>query len=480
MKYPPSKYQKDIFRQFETTSNDMLIQAVAGSGKSSTIIELSHRAAGKNLFLAFNKAIADETKEKVPTYVESLTLHSLGCKAIYRKFGGNITVNKNKTYLFIKKRIEKWKVPYKEIAGTYVNITRLVDIYRMTLCQTQEELTDTAADMGVVIKKQQIEWALEIIGDLQQYNNRFPKIIDFTDMVYLPAINPTILLPDYDNVFIDECQDLNNAQHTLVERLTRKARAIYVGDRFQSIYGFAGSNTASFERIKQRKGIVEMPLSVCYRCPLRVLDHANKVYDILEPREDVIRGEVRTGFLSEATDGDMIICRNLKPLILAYFTLILEEKKAFIRGKDLGEGLIALAKPYEGGSINNLLKGLREDLDDKYQVLLERGVPKPLKHPSYIALSEQIGCLIFIAGKYQSVREIITLLEGMFDDNTKKGILLCTIHKAKGLEADTVFFLNKHLIPSRYATTEEQLEQERNLEYVAITRAKKKLIYVKI
>ena len=57
--------------------------------------------------------------------------------------------------------------------------------------------------------------------------------------------------------------------------------------------------------------------------------------------------------------------------------------------------------------------------------------------------------------------------------------MLCTIHKSKGLESDVVYILNENLIPSRFATSKEQLIQEKNLKYVARTRAKKELYFLK-
>ena len=59
-------------------------------------------------------------------------------------------------------------------------------------------------------------------------------------------------------------------------------------------------------------------------------------------------------------------------------------------------------------------------------------------------------------------------------------ITLCTIHKSKGLEADVVYILNEFLIPSKFAKSSMQLEQETNLKYVARTRAKKELYYLTI
>jgi superfamily I DNA/RNA helicase len=74
---------------------------------------------------------------------------------------------------------------------------------------------------------------------------------------------------------------------------------------------------------------------------------------------------------------------------------------------------------------------------------------------------------------------IILELDSMFksiDDST--AITLCTIHKSKGLEANIVYILNEFLIPSKFAS--HPLEQERNLKYVARTRAKEELYYLNI
>ena len=80
-------------------------------------------------------------------------------------------------------------------------------------------------------------------------------------------------------------------------------------------------------------------------------------------------------------------------------------------------------------------------------------------------------------GEVSNVEALKTLISNIFSDDIK-GIMLSTIHKAKGLENDRIMFLCPELIPSKYATTDWMFEQEMNLKYVAITRAKKDLIYI--
>ena len=65
----------------------------------------------------------------------------------------------------------------------------------------------------------------------------------------------------------------------------------------------------------------------------------------------------------------------------------------------------------------------------------------------------------------------------------KEGVNLMTMHAAKGLEFDTVFVIetNEGSCPYKKATANEEIEEERRLFYVAMTRAKRKLVisYVK-
>ena len=83
-----------------------------------------------------------------------------------------------------------------------------------------------------------------------------------------------------------------------------------------------------------------------------------------------------------------------------------------------------------------------------------------------------------IEGRYRRcVKGLKSMIANIFTDDVK-GILLSTIHKAKGLQNKRIFFLCPELIPSRYATMDWQFEQEMNLKYVAITRAQEELIYV--
>ena len=67
---------------------------------------------------------------------------------------------------------------------------------------------------------------------------------------------------------MDECQDLNRCQIELSRQLAgKKGRLLYLGDPRQAIFGFAGAKCHSYQLVKARSNCVELPLSICYRCP---------------------------------------------------------------------------------------------------------------------------------------------------------------------------------------------------------------------
>lgn len=66
----------------------------------------------------------------------------------------------------------------------------------------------------------------------------------------------------------------------------------------------------------------------------------------------------------------------------------------------------------------------------------------------------------------------------LFDDNRKGGVILSSVHRAKGDEAQHVWILKPELMPHPLASQPWQIKQEQNLMYVAYTRSKHTLTFV--
>jgi len=302
-------------------------------------------------------------------------------------------------------------------------------------------------------------------------------LIDYVDMLWLPYI----LLNEskfkkYNIVLIDESQDLNKLQFELIKRImNRRSRFISVGDPYQAIYTFQGADSDVFQSIMKQPNTVNLPLSYTYRCGKNIVEEANKIFNFIEFPAGQHEGEVVHGSIDEAQQSDMIICRNNAPLVDAFLYLLKREKKSIIMGKDYEKGLLSVLNKMEDFTEQSK----QQILNNKVEELKKKGIRRPENNQSYQSLLEKIYILEQLHKEFSSVEVLRANIENMFSDKkTEDAIILSTIHKAKGTEADNVFFLLPELIPSKYAETITEQYAEQCLMYVGITRAKNKLIYV--
>ena len=279
---------------------------------------------------------------------------------------------------------------------------------------------------------------------------------------------------------VDEAQDLNLAQHRLVENLISQGtiiKWIAVGDRNQSIYGFSGAYSSSFDKFLNMGDVEELPLDICYRCATSIIDETNEVYDVMEyGKEDKgVVGVVTE--VSEIKGESMIICRNTSPIIKLYFSLLGNGTPVYIKGDDIMTSITRFLKPYLNYTVGGTKTELSYQLDKLQDDKTEAGRIK-----LYIFKENYANFKALVANMstdYEVIKVLLDKIKNLFKVKSK-ATMLCTIHKAKGLEADIVYILNENLIPSKFATSPEQLKQEQNLKYVARSRAKKELYYLNL
>lgn len=251
----PSNYQQAIYSFIQEGKGNAVVDAVAGSGKSTTIV---HALASipedqSILFLAFNKSIVEELKIKVSmqSNVEVMTLHSLGAKALMATYNCKIQADKYKAHLNEGLKFGKYApiayLEYEEIAEYKHNINKLIDLVRVNLSTSTDQFSALAYKHGLDIRDNECEVAANVV----RWGYKKTDAIDFTDMVYFPNMKK-VKMPQYDWVFIDECQDLNAAQRELFLKCLKPetGRFVAVGDPRQAIYGFTGADVHSFNLLK--------------------------------------------------------------------------------------------------------------------------------------------------------------------------------------------------------------------------------------
>lgn len=184
---------------------------------------------------------------------------------------------------------------------------------------------------------------------------------------------------------------------------------------------------------------------------------------------------------SDFPSGCAILCRNTAPVVSFAFSLIRRHIGCRILGRDIAEGLVAMVKKHCGGDeslpISDTLQFLSAWFDREFKKLEDKGWFRQAN-----SLAEKVECLRIIAAntKGTSTGEFIRTINSLFTAKPDSDLItLCTIHKSKGLEWSVVFLLDSNtLMPSKFATQPWQLKQEKNLFYVAITRAKREFYYI--
>lgn len=490
-----SPYQTAIFNFVEKGSGNAIVEAVAGSGKSTTIIEAMKLVKGSSIFLAFNKAIADELKNKG---VNARTFHSLVFSPVMRSKNADRPTG-DKLRRLIKEHTTRdgtfvtndgdgkatihWRFTqneafvYGKFAEKMVGLARQQGMGFLTdnefakwleICDHHGlELDNEDADISTGIK-----WAMRLLD----WSNE-SKLVDFDDMLYW-AVRDNIRLPKFDFIFVDEAQDTNLIQRELLRKIMGpNSRLIAVGDSAQAIYGFRGADSASLDNIAKEFEAVKLPLSISYRCPRHVVSYAQQWVPHIEPAdyaEDGIVAHHDTGWEPEIfLPDDLVICRKSAPLLQLAFRCIRNNIPVQILGREIGDGLKSLIKRMNAKDIDQLKTKI-----SAYEI---REVAKAMKDDDETkaeAVQDKVGCIKhIIAGLREDRRSLKGLEAGidyLFKDKTKC-VKLCTIHKSKGLEADRVFWLGRKDCPAKWAQRDWQKVEEINLCYVAATRAKREL-----
>ena len=495
IEYEPSQYQKAIFDYIQHEKGNLVVEAAAGSGKTYTLVKaLSLIPQDKRVLMtAFNKDIVKELTKKVKEFpnVEVRTLHGLGMILTTRGLG--IGGMKPEAYKYTQLIYNHWqdlsktninKLSRNARKSFVENTKKLVDFGRFYLATTRSEMIELMTKYDIPCVADEVDVALKVMA----IGGKNLDSIDYTDMIWMPHIYDLHLQEcEYDFIMVDECQDLNVAERNLVLRCLKEGgRLIAVGDSNQCIYGFSGSDPDSFKAIQSIPNTVSMPLSISYRCPESVVKFAQNLVPSIEAKQGAEEGVILDCVsLDDVHDGDMVLCRNNAPLLQVYCKLLEQGKRAYIRGSDVGKNLqnivIGTHKDYLHTNLkrDGVFIRLYEDLFNSRKAIMERyGISQEdaMKHETIQAKLDMIRALEVLGADLTTTEELTKKIEDIFPKNDKgEGIMLSTVHKAKGLEADNVFIACASLMPSKSALDEWQVQQERNLMYVAYTRAKKVL-----
>ena len=481
-----SAQQTAIFNFFATGTGNLVVRARAGTGKTTTIVEaVAHAPASEKVLLAaFNKKIAEELTARISApNCDAKTLHGLGFAYIRRQWS-NVKVDASVDFDRargacgkdapdeIVKLVVKLASLLKACAPLSTDTDRAIEIAENFDCTPDETWEEEGWTVVDVAK------AAITARDFAKTRDDFGRI-SFDDMIFIP-VACGFAKPWYTLVVIDEAQDMNASQLMLAQMACKKdGRIVVVGDDCQAIYGFRGADADGIDRLKSELHAAELGLKTTYRCAKKIVAVAQEYVPDFVAGDSNPEGVVDSitedseEFFRAAKPGDFVLSRKNAPLMSICLGFLRRGVRARIEGRDVAAGLRAIVKSVKAKSIPNFI--------EKVGTWAKKSIARAQKltHESartnkIAAIEDQRDMLIALVEGCTGMDEAMNRIDTLFGDtepgNKPAAVVCSSVHRSKGLEAERVFVLR--------STIKDNSREERNIAYVASTRAKSQLTWI--
>lgn len=478
-------------------TGNLLVNSTAGSGKTTLILESMEYISPDDtkLLCSFTNKITDELKERVfKARIENCTvstLNSLGWQTVKARYKAR-RPDKYKTGRHLGNLFfPKWKEIDEQKKGFFKHVKfmeRMIGVLKGYLIHP-DQVKDRWEELSVFHSIEKPE--SDLLDDMliQTYRAAWEDRVnfDFDDMKLVPVID-RLSMPKFDWVYEDEAQDSNLCDYELLRMVGHPgSRYVFVGDDEQAIYLFRGACNDALERATELYACTELGLTVCWRCPDSHIREAQTVSSKITPPTPNPKGEGILEWLEaeefNPKEGAYCLSRTTAVAVQECLQTIRKGKKASVLGREIIESLTDLIdKMVEKGRIDpNSSLGLekfKQHLEDYSAEEVGR-----LSRLGYDSSAEQLQdrCDTILAFVHDStsVNDLSYRLSAIFTDKEDDGILFMTIHKAKGLTHNVIYFLDEGNCPHPSAKTPQAQAQEQHLRFIALTRSTSELYIVR-
>ncbi len=481
------KWTQEQQKIINSTGN-IKINAVAGSGKTTTVIEYarSRSAESKILYLAFNKSVKLEAAKKFQKAglqnVQVETAHSLAYKYIIYNSNYRIRAQGYKTseiaeLLHLQGNGEKHN---EYIIANHINkfITYFCNSDKLKVQDLN--YLDTISDSNA--KKFVTTFYQYILSKTRLLLSKMDKgEIEITHDFYLKKfqiLNPKL---PFDFILFDEGQDASPAMLDVF--LKQNATKVIVGDTNQQIYGWRFAVNSL-----EKANFETHYLSASFRFSQDIADLAKQIFKyknyINNEEAILITGKGEVGEIKSKA----IIARTNLGLLLKAIEYVTENKKVkyiYFEGN-----INSYTYADEGASLYDVL-----NLQNENRHLIKDKLIKAMKNlkelEDYIGKTEdmQLGMMVEIVKEYgNKIPNIIKTIKNKHvegDEKEKAEMIFSTVHRCKGMEYDSVRLVEDFISEEKLEKIKKdkkpeeinftKLNEEINLLYVAVTRAKSKL-----
>lgn len=523
-----SHEQTSIFDTFRLTDNDMVINALAGTGKTTVLIQLIRIACGRKqsvLALCFAKRDKLSLEEKACGNGKIGTANGAGYWIIsdyLKKANGKRLDLENRlsSQLLEKRWIDdgllipskvpgefgEWKTPY----AVFASIVALVDKVRTVLpLSAHGKIEPNENDYNEVANRFDIElpqdhrptilfyaaWLFTSVASLRTVETY--GATDYTGQVFLPVYHGMTPATQYDRVLVDEGQDQNPYGRMLaMSYVNATGKLVVVGDKHQAIYEWRGADSdsmAEWNSLRQNADI--MPLTLCRRCSKTVIAIAQKIVPTIQAlpaapfgSESVIpTTQALLDLLTQERKG-LVLCRTNAPLVSLILKLLAKHIPATLMRTNLIGDLLRLIDTLSDGNdstpIVQVLAALETWAQDRLAKLAKAkdGKSKAQIVVDKVAVVHAFAEQTAIQTAGQLKRKIDEVFPATQDGNKPNPDIMVvgsTVHGMKGGEASTVYIFNPETLKACLMDQVWGSARERdNVLYVAITRCKLDIIFV--
>lgn len=435
----------------------------------------------KAIYMAYNTEAVADIKKKVHPDCEVKTIHGWGFQAIKNVHGYKPLNDKRSEQLVaeitgsslydLKDKFE-WISTIRFVEKLKEELLPIDVTSFYTLQAKYSELAPFKIHNNIC------EYASKLVSKMKQKAFDYKFGLEFIDQLWVAAfVLSERREPPYEWGFVDECQDLSPLKLRVAQLLCKNL--VFVGDENQAINAWQGGDPLSISKIKKECDGV-LPLNLSFRLRPNHAEFANGlrptakirtipgkadgVFETLEEDRmwDIIHGS--------RENNPLIVCRYNAPLAKLALASLRKDIPVRTLGTRIYDGLVYTVRNRKATSMSDLHKKLE---------IYEETCMKAGNESAKSVTRDKFNTIRHLLTACKSPDDFEPLVKQMLKASGKKSIRLSTVHKAKGLESETVFILNPPVNNTRVENPLDQ-EQEMNCSFVAHTRSKNEQYYINI
>jgi hypothetical protein len=454
--------EQEAAREAFAAGLDLALVAGAGTGKTSTLVMMGAATQRRGLYVAFNKPIADEARNRFGRNVECRTSHSLAHRAVGRRFQDRLDASR---HMPLKRTAQLLGLDRDLAVGKRrlkaTTQARLVMEMVRRFCYSTDEqvaarhlgpvngLDDQGAQYLAQVLLERARWAWDDIcsprGCLPFQHDHYLKMWALT-RPRLPA----------DFVLLDEAQDTNPVLEEIF--LAQDAQRVCVGDPAQQIYDWRHAKDIMSGFPGQR-----LELTQSFRFGPAIAEVANRWLRAAASRMQLTGHAGGASGLGQVPVPDAVLCRGNADALAEVLRFLEEGVPVALVGG--GKPLLKIAE-----AAIDLQAGRRTS---HHELFLFSSWGEVQEYAEQDSAAAELKAIVELVDTY-GPQQIISAVKRMVDEDQAQ-VVVSTVHKAKGGEWQRVRIGGGFTPEAGEATGRGLHPAEARLIYVAVTRAREVL-----